>query len=238
MESQNCRDSDLQVHGIEHRDPVPPAAFVPSFPIFLLAVAGGGLDAMIILAFNVLTAAQTGNTILLATSIASGDFANGLESAVSLTAFMAGVVAGSRLIVVIPDNSLAPALWLELALLGTLLGLWMFDQNSVLLVLLAAAAMGVQSAATLRLNAGSTTTYITGMLAAMGKSMGCRLTPPSAVHQPGTARRAGITWLAYFAGATICGMLFLRMGPFTLVLPMVCVLIFILYHHARTTSSK
>ncbi len=198
------------------------------------------MDAMIIMAFNVLTAAQTGNTILMATSIASGDFANGMESAISVAAFLAGVFGGARLIANIPGSGLALTLWLELALLGMLLGLWMLYPKPAVLILLAAGAMGVQSAVTLSLKAGFTTTYITGMLATLGNSIGREPADRSPGHPPGSARQAGLTWLAYFAGATICGIIFVSMGPVTLVLPMVCVGIFIVHHqtHPPTASAK
>jgi uncharacterized membrane protein YoaK (UPF0700 family) len=232
MESQNGQGSGASVQGTKHPDPGPPAEFAATLPVFLLVVAGGAVDAMIILAFNVLTAAQTGNTILMATSIASGDFANGLESAISLTAFLVGVVGGARLIAILPETGLAIALWLELALLGFLLGLWMLDLPSAVLIAIAAGAMGVQSAVTLSLKAGFTTTYITGVLASLGDSLGRTMTPPSTEHPPGSVRKAGLTWVAYLAGGTISGMIFLRIGHLALVLPIVCVGIFV-YHHNR-----
>lgn len=55
--------------------------------MLLLSVAGGSVDAVIILGFNVLTAAQTGNTILLATcsrSVAIAAIAMGVQSAIVL----------------------------------------------------------------------------------------------------------------------------------------------------------
>ncbi len=201
-----------------------------ALPIFLLVIAGAAVDAMIILAFNVLTAAQTGNTILMATSIASGDFANGTESAISVAAFLVGVVGAARLIAINTGNGLTIALWLEFALLGVLLGLWMLYPKPAVLIFVAAVAMGVQSAVTLRLNAGSTTTYITGMLATFGNAIGRGQDTKSATNPHGSAWQAGLVWLAYLAGAIIAGMIFLSIGPITLVLPLVCVGIFLVHH--------
>jgi uncharacterized membrane protein YoaK (UPF0700 family) len=47
----------------------------------LLTIAGGSGDAIGIMGFNVLTAAQTGNTILLAVAIAQGKIALGVSAA-------------------------------------------------------------------------------------------------------------------------------------------------------------
>ena len=49
----------------------------------LLTLVGGSVDAMVILGFNVLTAAQTGNTVLLAVAIARGDLVTGASAATS-----------------------------------------------------------------------------------------------------------------------------------------------------------
>ncbi len=224
----------LPEHSDKKLDQGSSAPAAASLPIFLLVIAGAGVDAMIILSFNVLTAAQTGNTILMATSIASGDFANGMESAISVAAFLGGVVGGARLIAIRANNGLAIALWLELALLGLLLGLWMLFPKPAVLIFFAAAAMGVQSAVTLRLKADSTTTYITGMLATFGNGIGSRTTLTSPNHPPGSARKAGLIWLAYLAGAIISGIIFLRIGPITLVIPIVCVSIFFVHHRLRS----
>jgi uncharacterized membrane protein YoaK (UPF0700 family) len=112
----------------------------------------------------------------------------------------------------------------------------MLDLPPAALIPIAAGAMGVQSAVTLRLKAGFTTTYITGVLASLGNSLGSTMTPPSIDHPPGSARKAGLTWLAYFVGATMSGVIFLSAGPITLVLPIVCVGIFV-YHHSRSRAA-
>ncbi|MFY8217364.1 MAG: DUF1275 family protein [Chthoniobacterales bacterium] len=48
--------------------------------VVLLTIAGGSVDAIGIIGFNVLTAAQTGNTILLAVAIAQGKIALGVSA--------------------------------------------------------------------------------------------------------------------------------------------------------------
>jgi uncharacterized membrane protein YoaK (UPF0700 family) len=66
--------------------------------VLLLAVAGGGVDAIIILAFQVLTGAQTGNTVMLAVALAEGRFAAGFYSALSVASFIIGSVVGQLVI--------------------------------------------------------------------------------------------------------------------------------------------
>lgn len=96
--------------------------------ILLLAVAGAGMDAMVILRFGVLTAAQTGNTILLAVHLAQGEFASGLSSAVSVVGYIIGAAVGELVIVRRRDSVPWPSavVWtlvIELVPLGCLLSL-------------------------------------------------------------------------------------------------------------------
>lgn len=58
--------------------------------ILLLAVAGGGVDTVMILAFNVLTGAQTGNTVLLGAATALGRLAAALGSMISIICYVIG----------------------------------------------------------------------------------------------------------------------------------------------------
>lgn len=66
--------------------------------ILLLALAGAGVDAVVILGFNVLIAAQTGNTILLAVAVAQGQLAVGISAAVSVVGYVIGAAAGELMI--------------------------------------------------------------------------------------------------------------------------------------------
>ena len=52
--------------------------------ILLLAVAGGSVDGVMILRFNILTGAQTGYTVLLGAAIAQHQLAAALGSTVSV----------------------------------------------------------------------------------------------------------------------------------------------------------
>lgn len=236
-----------------------PAGAAPSAPLslvrrdlvtLLLSVAGGSVDAAIILGFNVLTAAQTGNTILLAVSLVEGRFATGFYAAVSVVAYMAGAAVGELLLLKRRDSGswLSPVscgLVVELATLGCLLISWRFAGRnpstpvSAVLVAFAAVAMGIQSAVALRLHVGPSTTYVTGTLTTfMTETIRwLRLvesTPATARQAPdsGTAILSatkspaiyGIDWLVYAGGACVSGLLFLRLREAALGLPMIAIL--------------
>ena len=139
--------------------------------VLLLAVAGGGVDAIIILAFQLLTGAQTGNTVMLAVALAEGRFAAGFYSAVSVASFIIGSVVG-RLVILKrkSESALGPIGWAliaELVTLSVLIVCWHFAPGpkvTAFLAALAAGSMGMQSAAVLRLHGSPTTTYVTGTL--------------------------------------------------------------------------
>src|SRR5437868_14530402 len=96
--------------------------------VLLLAVAGGGVDAISILAFQVLTGAQTGNSVMLAVALAQRRYAAGFYSAISVAAFVAGSVAGQLAILKRNSKSaLGPMGWAlvaEVVCLGALLLVW------------------------------------------------------------------------------------------------------------------
>jgi uncharacterized membrane protein YoaK (UPF0700 family) len=96
--------------------------------VLLLSVAGGSIDAVVILGFHVLTAAQTGNTILLAVAFAERRLATGLHGAVSVVAYVIGSAVGELAILGRKRRSwLSPvgsALLAELIPIGGLLACW------------------------------------------------------------------------------------------------------------------
>ena len=216
--------------------------------ILLLAVAAAGVDAAIILAFGVLASAQTGNTILLGVALAHGKLATGLHAAVSIVGYVSGAAMGELIVVGNRDSAgwlsaVGRALVAELVLLGCLFVLWHLagptpvEGMIVLLVVLAAVAMGIQSVATLRLGAGATSTYLTGMVTAFTIDVIQRVRPaeiaPSS-PQPPDRRSLGapagqFPWLALVAaivfalGAIVGGLLFLRVGETALILPIAAI---------------
>jgi uncharacterized membrane protein YoaK (UPF0700 family) len=212
----------------------------------LLSVAGGAVDAAVILRFNVLTAAQTGNTILLVTALAEHQWATGFYAAVSVVAYLLGVAAGELVMIRRSNGSrLSPAargLLAELFPLGALLACWHIaghkpSQGTIaVLIAFAAIAMGIQSAAVLRVHAGPTTTYVTGTLTTFATKAVQQL-HKGAASQAAVRRQDastvllsgegaviyGLDWLLYAGGALASALLFLRIHTTALVLPIAAV---------------
>lgn len=206
----------------------------------LLTLTGASVDAMIILGLNVLTAAQTGNTVLLAVAIARGDAVTGPNALASVAAFAVGCFLGAFSIqrwehVEKRGGGILPVLVVEMALLTILLLLWRIEEpvtgvQTFGIVALAAFTMGVQSAAMLHVH-GPGTTYMTGMLATFSTGLVGWLSADwrSARHEAGIpdaaqakARfpwRNGAGWLVYLAGAIVCGSLYLRFGALAMLMP-------------------
>lgn len=94
--------------------------------ILLRAIAGGGVDAVMIVGFNVLTGAQSGNTILLGAAIAQGRLAMALSSTVSVVAYVIGAAVGQLIIARHRDTWPWPSAVVtnQLVLLGCLLLFW------------------------------------------------------------------------------------------------------------------
>jgi uncharacterized membrane protein YoaK (UPF0700 family) len=213
--------------------------------VLILAIAGGCVDAAVLLAFGVLTAAQTGNTVLLAAALAQGHLAAVVSTAVSVAGYVAGAAFGELVIVERGDAaSGVPAvgrtLLVELVSLGSLLVAWHLAgpqpaQGTIgFLVAFAALAMGMQSAAVLKLHAGPTTTYVTGTLTSFATKLTewlhlVETAPPSSpirqdlsgisLLSAGGAGIYGATWIVYALGAVVGALLYLRVGELVLVLP-------------------
>jgi uncharacterized membrane protein YoaK (UPF0700 family) len=215
--------------------------------VLLLAVAGGGVDAIIILAFQVLTGAQTGNTVMLAVALAEGRFAAGFYSAVSVASFIAGSVAGQlAMLRRKSESALGPIGWAliaELIPLSALLICWHLAQHpgpkvTAILIALAAGSMGMQSAAVLRLHGSPTTTYVTGTLITFSTD----LTRWIFIKETGTIKETetgpiasqeglsaetpvlyGLDWVVYVCGALASGLLYLWIRETALVLPMLAI---------------
>lgn len=202
--------------------------------ILLLALAGAGVDAVMIIGFNVLTAAQTGNTILLAVALARGQFALGLSAAISVIAYVAGAALGEVFLVRqsrTKTSGIAATLLAEAALLGLLLVLWRVSGSApsqttgLALVAIAAVAMGIQSAAVRCLHNGPTTTYITGLLTSFTTGVIRNfLVPGTSGHSSGDSPwQYGTVWVTYLAGAIVCGLIYLFAGTMALLLPIASV---------------
>jgi uncharacterized membrane protein YoaK (UPF0700 family) len=216
--------------------------------ILLLAIAGAGVDAVMLVAFGVLTAAQTGNTILLGVALGQGQWGTGLAAAISVIGFVVGSAAGELLIEGGRTRSggaplIARALVVELLLLILVLAGWRLAGAAAgpgvrdVLVALAAIAMGIQSAVTVRLRAGPATTYVTGTLTTfttgMIRSLHWGGAEPSeaparlgASHTAGESQRPwmyGLTWIAYLGSAIVAALLYLELREAALLLPIVAI---------------
>lgn len=218
--------------------------------ILLLAIAAGGVDAVLIMGFNVLTGAQTGNTVLLGAALALGRLATAFGSLISVVAYVAGAVAAEFLIVKYRrswPSAVGMALTAEVILLGCLLALWDLagaqpgPAMTPVLIACAASAMGMQAAAMLRLGKVPTTTYITGTLTTFATSLVRWLdSAESAPHQTGKPRDLmtldprsahhglwlyGLTWFAYVTASVLAGLLFLRVRELALLLPIFSIIL-------------
>jgi uncharacterized membrane protein YoaK (UPF0700 family) len=210
--------------------------------VLLLAVVGAGVDAVMITAFGVLTAAQTGNTILLGVAIGQGRWGAGLAAGASVIGYVVGTGVGEWIIEGGGPRRGGPpfvarALGAEMLLLALVLLMWrllgLADEpaGQDALVALAAVGMGIQSAVTLRLHAGPTTTYVTGTLTTFMTGMIRRLrwSGPEPCPMNGRERVAstererpwiyGATWAAYAAGAVVTALLAVRSAEAALLLP-------------------
>jgi uncharacterized membrane protein YoaK (UPF0700 family) len=211
--------------------------------IVLLAIAGAGVDAVMLVAFGVLTAAQTGNTILLGVALGQGQWSTGVAAAISVVGFVVGSGAGELLIEGGRTRRRGPpliprALVVELLLLILVLTGWRLAGAAAgpgvqdVLVALAATAMGIQSAVALRLHAGPATTYVTGTLATFTTGMVRSLRWTGAEPSQAPARQSehaprasqppwmyGVSWIAYLGGAIVAALLYLGLREAALLLP-------------------
>jgi len=205
-------------------------SFKPS-PAWILAATGGGVDAVFFLSFEVLTAAQTGNTILLAVALVQGQLDAGFSGALSLIAFLVGAVLAGGIARFL-KSKIALLLAIEALTLCALAVVWHFKASPLtptmgnVLIATAAACMGWQSSVMLTLRSRSTT-YMTGILTTFAHALivrgGARMShSPDPTDSPWPY---GLTWLIYFSGALLTGGLFLKCGPLALLLPIACLLI-------------
>jgi len=141
-----------------------------------LAWVGGSLDAMSYLALgHVFTANMTGNTVLLAIALGTGNMARAVRSLLAVFGFALGVAGGTALLRGQPTGwsvRVNRVLLLEAALLGVAVLIFAWPGQATLptpwvrgLIALLGVVMGMQSAAVRQVHlAGVWTTFITGTL--------------------------------------------------------------------------
>src|SRR5215467_8072459 len=181
--------------------------------LLLLSLAAASLDAISYLGLGrVFTAMMTGNTVLLGLALAQGEVLAALRSILALIGFAIGVFVGA----IIVERESEPAEWpaaVTAALAFETMTLIIFAASFTLfgnthqgivylLIILAAFAMGIQSAAVRRLGVpGIATTYITGTLTSLMIDLLAWLrstAAPVVIQKPATtdsiARTPSIPW--------------------------------------------
>ena len=197
-----------------------------------LAFGAGAVDAISYLGLGkVFTANMTGNIVLLGVAVGAGAGSTVVRSAVSLVAFVGGVLAAT-LITARPEDSrswplgVKLALGFEVAAQAALLAGWLASSAhpgttlQAILVGISAVAMGLQSGAVRALGvAGISTTYVTGTLTgligelATGKGL-----------KRDWARR-GLVVAAVLVGAACAGLLVLDARRAAAALPLAVTLL-------------
>jgi uncharacterized membrane protein YoaK (UPF0700 family) len=216
------------------REPASPHTTARDLLLVVLAMAAGCVDAMSFLGLGqVLTAAMTGNTVLLGLSIGQADAQAALRAGIALAGFVAGAILGAAIV----ERGARAATWspavttglgLELLVLITLALGWHLAGGEAdrsldelhALIARAGLAMGIQSAAAQRIGvAGVATTYVTGTLTSLAARLvrwlrSLRASASAATRGYGKSDRAApvrapwlpaAVWLAYGAGAVVAG---------------------------------
>jgi uncharacterized membrane protein YoaK (UPF0700 family) len=191
----------------------------------LLAVAAGCVDAASFLGLGqVMTAAMTGNTVLLGLALGQADAEGALRATVALAAFVAGALVGAAIVDrgasgVVWAPAVTAALALELVVLVALALAWHVLEGGPAwsidyrhpLIAAAGLAMGIQSAAAQRVGVpGVTTTYVTGTLTSMAARLvgwlrSSAATPGDRAGAVGAPWLQASVWIAYGAGAVFAG---------------------------------
>ena len=205
--------------------------------LLALAFAAGYIDALSYLGLNrVFTANMTGKTVLLGIALAELDGDAIRRSILALAGFLAGAAAGAWIVERDHSDCLWPwsvtlALTFESALLFAFAAGWYFVHeplgtatSTAALIVLSALAMGVQSAAVIRLEiTGIATTYLTGTLTnlvalLMGRS---RRKSKSFRHSALLAT----VWIVYIGGVVVAAVDLPRNLVLTLLMPAVLIMV-------------
>lgn len=188
--------------------------------LLALTAVAAGTDAISYLALGkVFPANMTGNTVLMGVGLAGADYGAAIRSAVALGGFVAGA-ALFGLALGAHRRRARFALLAELAVMGTVAGLWATvgrDPSGgarYALIALLGGAMGLQSAAVSSLDVGVSSTFITGTWTAVSASVGAWLRPGSRPRPPATSgprlgRQVAVV-VCYFGAALLAGFLWLH----------------------------
>ena len=184
---------------------------------------------------------MTGNLVLLGVAIGQGAAGNAVRGFVAVGGYGIGVLAGARIVGVLPRETLwssrvARALLLETALLALFLGGWLLSDArpdgvaAWALIATSGIAMGLQAALTRAIAPGRSTTYLTGTLTGL-------LTELSALGvRPDWWHRAAIV-LALVGGALVGAIAFTIMPVLAPAIPLVVLAIVVLIAAARDRAT-
>jgi len=197
--------------------------------VVLLGITTGVADATAFLALGkVFSSVMTGNLVLLGVGAASRDPREALRAGLAIAGYVAGVLAGVP-IAARPGRRRAwpvgvtVTLAAEACVLLTFAAVWELTTRrgaaSIALLLLLAAAMGMQAAAVQRLGQMSST-YLTGTLTSVIAGLVTRR------RSPGRARDIGVM-VAVIAGA-LAGGLLVRFGPGWVPVPLLLPLLVVI----------
>jgi len=194
--------------------------------VLLLTGAAGYVDAVSYLTLGrVFTANMTGNTVLLGLSVVLGDADGAGRALLALVGFLVGGVGGAWIAYRGPNEEGWPrgvtiALIVECVLLAALAN----DRSAILevRVVLAAVAMGIQSAAARRLDVlGITTTFVTGTLTSLFSLIARHGVLPSASGHG--KRLMAAVWGVYVLGAMAAGAATQAVADLALLIPVLIV---------------
>ncbi|SCG54437.1 Uncharacterized membrane protein YoaK, UPF0700 family [Micromonospora echinaurantiaca] len=202
--------------------------------VVVLTFLTGSADALGFLSLGgAFASVMTGNMVLLGLSAGRGEAELALTSGSAIVSFIAGVLAGARLAgAAQPDDPVWPrrvtgALVLELLVFVVFLVVWEVnlanrsEHVDLALLMLSAAALGVQSSAVQRFGVpGLSSTYLTGTLTSLIAGVAARKPWPS-------LRPKTHVLLALMGGAAVGALVALRLpalAPALLIVPLVFVI--------------
>lgn len=208
--------------------------------LLALAFAAGYIDALSYLGLgHVFTANMTGNTVLLGIAFAEFDIGAIRRSGIALAGFLVGAAIGAWIVERDHSDSRWPravtyTLALESGILFTFAAFWYLIHDTAktptttgTLIVLSALAMGLQSAAVIRLEiTGIATTYLTGTLTNLAALlMGRSLRKSKPFHR---SVMLAAVWIAYIGGAVIAAVDLPRNLMLALVLPATLIMTIVL----------
>lgn len=179
--------------------------------LLLLTAIAASSDAISYIHLDVFPANMTGNTVLLAIGLGTGDGTDAAMSGLALAGFVFGAAASgwAHGHTALDRKFYAVSVGVEAALLAAVVGLWAANgaaegtAATYATIPLLSAAMGVQSATVRGLHAGVSTTYITGTWTAVSAYAGGFHRTAAARKDHSPHRLQAAVLVCYFAVALL-----------------------------------